>query len=133
MNQSEQQIIGNKSKASAGNDEVKKPVDQRKQLTEAAFAEAAGSLHRLEEIKNMSELAKTDAINAEAEALVTVLSEFFLTYHQELLGCWWTVNKEYTPLIRAFAPFVNRAIGFSQYQKNLARQQEALAAKAEGN
>lgn len=113
------------TRASDLDENLAKEVTARKPLSQKEFAEIAGAVGRLEEIKEMSALAKTKEIEAEATGLVEYLTRAFLDYSSEFLGCWWTINTEYQPMIKNLVPLFRRVSGVIAWQDASAKAQEA--------
>lgn len=98
---------------------------QQAGLTMDQFTELAGAVNRMQELQDYSILTKEK--EAEKRALEGYLIQSFVRFAPELLGSWLTVNREYRPIMQAFALVLER----SQDILGVKRQYQAAAAQAQ--
>jgi hypothetical protein len=78
-------------------------------LDQAAVTEIAGALSRISELSSKKIMESSDA--TERRALETFVQTTVTAHAEELLGCWFTVNTQYRPLVQGVAALLRNAQG----------------------
>jgi hypothetical protein len=89
------------------------PTPPRAGLTMEAANQLGGALQRRAELSALTILTKET--EAELRALGSFIAETITDNAAELLGCWFTVRREYEPLLKAFASVAFRVSGILSY------------------
>lgn len=82
---------------------------QRQTLDMQLASQIAGALQRINELSQLS--VQLPAHVAEIKGNHEFLANTLIQHADELLGCWFTVRREYEPLIRAFSTVAFRVSG----------------------
>jgi len=78
-------------------------------LTYKLAEELGGALDKLEELAQTK--IKTKESEAEERGLKAFVAETATHNLQELLGCWFTIRREYEPLLNVLAVMTKRVQG----------------------
>ncbi len=92
-------------------------------LTEKKANEIGGALQRIAELTEKKIIEATDA--AERRGLEQFVAREVAEHAQELLACWYTMQRQYRPLIQGFVGLMANASAILNKSEQAAKQTEA--------